>query len=242
MSEKKVSEAIEFRRSVRIFDADHEIDPKIVKRCIEQGVLAPNSSNLQLWEFYHITGQEMKKKIAAACFNQPAARTAKQFVIPVVRKDLWRKRIQSNIGFLKSDFEKKEERNPKKEKGALNYYGKILPKIYSDTLGLRSYWNFLTSRLQGVKKVVFREVLKTDIRVSAHKSTALAAQNFLISMAAYGYDSCTMEGFDSHRIKKILELPKGAEINMVIGCGIRTEKGIYGPRFRVPIDEVYFEK
>jgi hypothetical protein len=28
---------------------------------------------------------------------------------------------------------------------------------------------------------------------------------------------------------------------MVIGCGIRDEKGIYGPRFRVPFTEVYKE-
>ena len=51
-----------------------------------------------------------------------------------------------------------------------------------------------------------------------------------------------MEGFDSLKIKKIVGLPSSAEISMVIGCGIRTKKGIYGPRFRVPLDEVYFEK
>ena len=61
-------------------------------------------------------------------------------------------------------------------------------------------------------------------------------------MAGYGYDTCTMEGFDSLKIKKIVGLPSSAEISMVIGCGIRTKKGIYGPRFRVPLDEVYFEK
>jgi hypothetical protein len=27
----------------------------------------------------------------------------------------------------------------------------------------------------------------------------------------------------------------------VIGCGIRDDKGIYGPRFRVPFSEVYYE-
>ena len=52
--EKSVTEAINFRRSVRKFDPNKEIDSKIVKKCIENGVLAPTSSNLQLWEFYHI--------------------------------------------------------------------------------------------------------------------------------------------------------------------------------------------
>ena len=51
--EKTVSEAIKYRRSVRKFDPSKELNSDIVKKCIENGVLAPTSSNLQLWEFYH---------------------------------------------------------------------------------------------------------------------------------------------------------------------------------------------
>ena len=46
-TEKTVSEAINYRRSVRIYDADKSIDSSIVKKCIEQASLAPNSSNMQ---------------------------------------------------------------------------------------------------------------------------------------------------------------------------------------------------
>jgi nitroreductase len=79
------------------------------------------------------------------------------------------------------------------------------------------------------------------MRIVAHKSTALAAQNFMISMAAIGYDTCPMEGFDSKRVKNILNLPSDAEITMIISCGIRDEKGVYGAQFRVPFEDVYFE-
>jgi nitroreductase len=48
-----------------------------------------------------------------------------------------------------------------------------------------------------------------------------------------------MEGLDSKRVKKTLNLPYGAEINMIISCGIREEKGVWGDRMRVPFDEVY---
>ena len=51
-----------------------------------------------------------------------------------------------------------------------------------------------------------------------------------------------MEGFDSLRIKKILNLPAFAEINMILGCGIRDENGVYGERFRIPFEEIYFKK
>ena len=77
------------------------------------------------------------------------------------------------------------------------------------------------------------------MRIVAHKSSALAAQNFMLSMTSKGYDTCPMEGFDSIRVKKILKLNRFAEINMIIGCGIRTSKGVYGKRFRIPFDKVY---
>ena len=56
---------------------------------------------------------------------------------------------------------------------------------------------------------------------------------------AIGYDTCPMEGHDSLRVKRALGINRKAEINMVIGCGIRDPKGVYGERFRIPFDEVY---
>jgi nitroreductase len=47
-----------------------------------------------------------------------------------------------------------------------------------------------------------------------------------------------MEGFDANRVKKALNLPCGAEINMIIGVGKGTEQGVWGPRNRVAFEEV----
>jgi nitroreductase len=58
-------------------------------------------------------------------------------------------------------------------------------------------------------------------------------------MAAHGYDTCPMEGFDSVRVKKALNLPSSSKINMIISCGIRGESGVWGEQFRVPFEEVY---
>lgn len=237
MKEKTVSEAISHRRSVRIYDSEKKIDTVNVKRCIEQATLAPTSSNLQLWEFYHITSPEVKNQVALNCYNQPAAKTAQELVIPVVRLDLWRERIQSNINFIQSNIKSPEDEQ--KIKGALSYYQKIIPKLYRGT----SFWIGLIQKikvsLDGIRKVSYREVSAADLRVVGHKSAALAAQNFMMSMAALGYDTCPMEGFDSQRLKQILGLPKKAQISMVIGCGIRKPEGVYGERFRLPFKEVY---
>ncbi len=51
----------------------------------------------------------------------------------------------------------------------------------------------------------------------------------MVAMADENYDTCPMEGFDSTtRVKRILKLPYGAEINRVVSCGIRAEVGVWG--------------
>ena len=239
MTEKTVSKAIKFRRSVRKYDASKTLNKEEVRSCIQQATLAPTSSNLQLWEFYHITKVETLKEIATACFNQSAAATASQLVVAVVRKDLWKKRVASNIKFLEQQFGNQKVKNFRDEKKSMDYYKKIVPTVYSDFFGFLGLLKKLLANSMGLFRPMYREVSLGDLRVIAHKSAALAAQNFMISMAAIGYDTCPMEGSDTWRVKRLLDLPCGAEINMIVSCGIRKPEGVYGERFRIPFDEVY---
>jgi hypothetical protein len=43
-----------------------------------------------------------------------------------------------------------------------------------------------------------------------------------------------MEGFDSCRIKKIMNLSPKEKIVMIIAAGKRADGGVYGPRIRFP--------
>jgi nitroreductase len=238
--EKTVSEAIEYRRSVRVY-TDEPIDTEKVKRCLVNASLAPTSSNLQLWEFYHITDKQTLEQMTKACLNQNAAKTAQQLVVVVARKDLWRQRAKANIAFLDKTYDKPDlsEHDLKRKKMAMDYYGKLIPTLYTDFLVVFGYIKYIIFQIVGLFRPTYRQSRLSDIRIIAHKSAGLAAENFMLSMAAIGYDTCPMEGSDTLMVKRILGLPRGAEINMVISCGIRDEKGIYGPRFRVPFDEVY---
>lgn len=95
--------------------------------------------------------------------------------------------------------------------------------------------------ITGLFRPIYREVRRSDMRVVVHKTCALAAENFMLSMAAEGYDTCPMEGSDTWRVKKLLGLPLGAEVNMIVSCGVRKPEGVYGERFRIPFEEVYKE-
>ena len=235
--EKTVSEAIQNRRSVRIFNGN-KIDSNKVKNCIYNATLAPNSSNLQLWEFIHVNDPLNLQKLSKACMNQSAAKTASQIVVVVTRRDLWKKRSKENIEFLNTQF-KKNLITEKRYKHALKYYEKLIPILYFDILGLLGIIKYVTFQLIGLFIPVVRQTTKADLRVVVHKTAGLAAQNFMNSMSAIGYDTCPMEGSDTLMVKKILNIPRGAEINMVIGCGERLKKGVFGPRFRVPFEDVY---
>lgn len=233
-------DALNYRRSVRVYDENKKIETETVKKCIQQATLAPTSSNMQLWEFHHITSPEKLAKLTEACLGQSAAKTAQQLVVIVVRKDLWKKRVNTNVTHLLNTFGNKQKSDySSREKFALNYYQKLIPFVYTDFLGILGYLKYGFSWIIGLFKPSYRQLRNSDMRIVAHKSAGLAAQTFMLSMAAEKYDTCPMEGADTLRIKKILNLPLGSEINMVISCGIRKPEGIYGERFRVPFEEVY---
>lgn len=238
-SAENFDQIVNDRRSVRIFEAQAGFDPQAVHRSIERAILSPNSSNMQLWEFYRINSKDKLEKMAPICMGQNAAKTARELVVIIARPDLWRKRQRANLAEMKRIY---SDRNDKQAKRALRYYSTIMPRYYfNDFLGI---WGFLKKCIfffYGLKKPFIRHGNATDIRISVHKSAALAAQTFMLSMKAEGYDTCPMEGVDSLRVKKLLKLPRKAEMVMVIGCGPGSEKGIYSDRFRIPNEEVVFQ-
>jgi len=235
-----LEEIINYRRSVRHYK-DSPIDTEKVKHCLELATLAPNSSNMQLWEFYHITDPEILKKLSVACLDQKSATTAQQMVVFVTRQDLYSKRA-TKIMELETQNVLKNSPKEKREKRIKNwklYYGKVMPFLYSRFLGVFGLVRKIVVNIVGIFRAITYQVSESDMRVVVHKTCALSAQTFMLAMAGEHYDTCPMEGFDSRKVKSILKLPLGAEINMIVSCGIRDEKGVWGDRMRIPFEEVY---
>jgi len=233
-------EIINYRRSVRHYK-DLPIDSEKVKHCIELATLAPNSSNMQLWEFYHITNPEILKELSVACLNQKAATTAQQMVVFVTRQDLYRTRAKKMIEMETRNVLKNspKEKHGKRIKRWELYYGKVMPFLYSRCIGIIGLFRKIIVNIIGIFRTITYQVSESDMRVVVHKTCALAAQTFMLAMANESYDTCPMEGFDSRKVKSILKLPLGAEINMIVSCGIRDERGVWGDRTRIPFNEVY---
>ena len=230
-------EIVQSRRSVRKYDSETPFDHEVVSRALDLTLLSPNSSNMQLWEFHRIIDADNLKQAAHFCMGQNAATTARELVVFVVTPYKWRERAEMNAQTVRDNFAGRED-HPQLSK-ARKYYEKLIPFVYNnDSFGLFGLIRKLIVWGVGMKRPIMREVSKSDVRVSVHKSCALAAMNFMMAMRSEGLDTCPMEGFDSKRMKQLLGLPKQAEITMVIGCGKRTDKGVYGERHRVEREDV----
>jgi hypothetical protein len=240
MFSKEFQSIVEFRRSNRKFDPAVVVPDEVVRRCLERAVLSPNSSNMQLWEFHWVSSEQEIARFVPLCMGQNAARTAKHLVVFVTRRDKWRERAKWNLDMIKRTVQ--GEPSPIQKRG-MDYYGKAMPLLYfSDFLGLMHLVRGMVSFFLGLRKPFFRSGGSARQRIMVHKSCALAAQTFMLSVAAEGFHTCPMEGFDERRVKRHLGLPRGAEINMIISVGKGTEAGIWGPRFRLPNEEVIFER
>ena len=87
MYAKEYEAIVHYRRSNRAFDAGIEVLDQIIERNLAHSVLAPNSNNIQLWEFHWIKSQEALAQFAPLCLDQRAAKTTKHLIVLVTRRD-----------------------------------------------------------------------------------------------------------------------------------------------------------
>ncbi len=218
-------QVVESRRSVRRF-TDTPISDEVMADCLRLAMLAPNSSNLQPWEFYVIDSSDKRKHANKICMNQNGAKTAARLIAVVARTDNWHDHAKQVLR------EYPAEPVPKKVK---DYYNKVVTLDF-----LRGPANVLSVAKWGVTQVV-RQVkgpIKSpyytfdDVKNWATNNTALGAQNLMLALRAHGFDSCPMGGFDEPAMKRLLKLGSDHHIVMMIGAGERADNGIYHAQFR----------
>ena len=163
-------QVVNYRRSVRHYSTN-PIDAETVKKCLELATLAPNSSNMQLWEFYHITNPELLKKLTVSCLNQQAAATAQQMVVFVTRQDLYRKRA-AKVNELETQNVLKnspKERQEKRIKRWNLYYGRVMPFLYARFFGLLGGLRKIMVALIGLFRPIIYQVSEQIGRASCRE-------------------------------------------------------------------------
>lgn len=223
-------EATEKRRSVRKFTNEPFPHEKIEK-ALRAAVLAPNSSNMQTWNFHWIQNKTTQQKVVKLCMNQSGARTASQLLVVTADHSEWKRSHPHLMQFVK------EWQAPA---FVQTYYKKTIPLAYSyGFLNCLTLLKWVSHCCRGLFKPVERgPCSKRDLQEIAVKSAALACENFMLAITAQGGATLPMEGFDSWRLKKLLGIKKTAAILMVIGIGYEAQKTHWGPRTRLPLEKV----
>ena len=217
---------MERRRTVRDF-LPEPIPDDVLNRCLDAALLAPSSSNLQPWEFILIRSEAARAEANRICLDQQPVRSAPLLLALVAHTDTWKRhrdeilRIHESRGALRESMGK--------------YYRKLIPLIYATgPFGFFGRLKRVASRILSLFRPTPSLQSRPDLRVLVHKSTALAASTFMTALAAEGWDSCPMEGFDPWRARKLLGLESGAEVCMFLAVGKRSSKGVWWERALMP--------
>lgn len=219
-------EAVEQRRSVRDF-LPEAVPDEVLARCLDAALKAPSSSNLQPWEFVILRDPQTRKTANAICLDQACVKTAPLLIAIVAHGDTWRR----NRDHIVETFEKRGTLRASQRA----YYTRLIPLVYTNgPFNILGIWKPFVGRLVSLFRPMPNPMTKQDTRITAHKSTALAAATLMLALRAEGYDSCPMEGFDPWRARRLLGLGHNADVCMFLAVGKRSDKGVYWDRVLIP--------
>lgn len=217
---------VDSRRSIREYLPD-SVPPDVLDRCLDSALKAPSSSNLQHWEFVIIRNPEVRAQANRVCLDQRLLQSAPLLIALVTHTKTWKRNSRFILETLATRGILRQSQ--------VQYWGRWIPLLYlQDPLGLLGTLKHSLARLASLFRPTPRLLSKSALRTMAHKSTALAAATFMLALRAEGYDSCPIEGFDPWRAKRILHLPRGAEVCMFFAVGKRTDRAIWWDRILVP--------
>lgn len=224
---------VEGRRSIRKFLPD-PMPQAVLDDCIDLALLAPNSSNLQPWEFVIVRSEPARQQLAHACMDQNAAKTAPVLIVQLARTATWRKHAQQTLD---------EWPNGEPPKIVKQYYGQLAKYHYA--VGAFGTFGLVKRLVNGgmglVKPAPRGPYTPADMRLWAAKTCALACENLMLAARAHGFDSCPMEGFDEARVRQVVPMANDAFVVMIIALGKRAPDGVYYARQRVPRSQVVRE-
>ena len=84
-------EAIQSRRAIKHYDADHRMSDAEIRQLLETALLAPTAFNIQHWRFVTVLDPEVRKQIRTAAWDQAQVTDASLLIVMCADKDAWKK-------------------------------------------------------------------------------------------------------------------------------------------------------
>ena len=74
-------DAIQSRRSHKVFDASHKLTPSEIDKLIKLAILSPTAFNIQHWRFVIITDQKLRQQIRKVSWDQSQVTDASLLIV-----------------------------------------------------------------------------------------------------------------------------------------------------------------
>ncbi|MFN7040146.1 MAG: nitroreductase family protein [Acidovorax temperans] len=219
-----------FRRAIRKFGPSSVSDTDI-QELLSEAALAPSSGNLQPYQMHWIRDPSLKAEIALACNGQKAATTASTLIVVVASPALGRKTAADQLAYI--------DASASLVSNAKTYHRKHIAK-FQKILGIGSsaVWTPLVGLLAMVRPgLSLLPIGHIGSRHWAARNAVLAAQTLMLGAASKGIDTCPMEGFSATQVARLLGLPRGAVVPMVIALGYRADD-VLEDRWRRQVEDM----
>ncbi|MCP4451092.1 MAG: nitroreductase family protein [Planctomycetes bacterium] len=86
-----VIEAIETRRAVKHFDADHAMSEEEIQQLLSMAVLSPTAFNIQNWRFVQVIDSALRQQIRAVSWDQAQVTDASLLLVLCADLKAWEK-------------------------------------------------------------------------------------------------------------------------------------------------------
>ncbi len=84
-----VFEAIESRRAIKQFDAEHRMTDAEIEQLMDAAMLSPTAFNIQHWRFVLVKDLELRKKIREAAWDQAQVTDASLLIVVCANVSAW---------------------------------------------------------------------------------------------------------------------------------------------------------
>lgn len=213
----------ERRRAVRDFDG-RPIDLAALQEIVAEAVNAPSSGNIQPYRIHVVHEPKLKAAVAEACNAQRAAKTSSALIVVAASQHI----ATASLA------------NLEREQGAIEYYAK-------GHKTLRTFFRFAPAMVFGALASLVATLIpvltllpfgRGGVRQWLARNSVYAAQTLMLAASARGFDTCPMEGFDALKVSRLLQLPRGTVIPLVIAIGHRASNARIEPRVRRSLSDV----
>lgn len=176
MNNAEILNALNNRFACKQFDKNKKIKDEELNLILESGRLSPSSIGIEPWKFLVISNEELKNELATVTLGGKKQLPSCSHLVILLNR---------TANDLKADSDYLNK---------LFYEDKHLPKEVADIM-LKMIKDVNDNRFKNDEK---------DINHYSREQSYIALGTMLTTSALIGVDSCTIGGYDSEAVKKIL--------------------------------------